>query len=399
MLRVAARHGVSSSFLARICSLMNVPRPPHGYWARLEVAKAEPPPPLPLARPDDKLVWNRTNDPDIVARPLPKAPISVPRLRKATVALPPERHALVTGVRDLFLKGRTNDAGFLKPSKRLLPDLVVCEKTLDTALDVANQFFQLLELDGHRVVIAPTDRYYRRCDVEEREVPRSGYHHANLWSPQRPTLVYVGTVAIGLTLFETTERIEVRYVNGKYIPVADLPAEKPKRYASNHSWTTHQDRATGRLCLQAFSPYGLATWQQQWRESGDKKLTNQLRRIVAELTDAAAEVARLVEEGERQAEIRRRQWDEERRIRQEQEDRARRVRALADARKDLTGAIDAWAEVRRIQAFLTDAEAEAGRLGPEDRDRALARIALARAVIGEQAALGALLAWKSPDER
>lgn len=399
MLRVAERHGVSSSFLARVCTLMNVPRPPRGYWAKLEFGKAEPQPPLPEARPDDKLVWNRGHEPDIVSRPLPRPPTTVPRFRKPPVSETLKRHPLVTDVRDLFLKGRTNDAGFLKPSKRLLPDLVVSEKNLDTALDVANQLFQQLELAGHRVVLAPTDRYYTRCEVDEREVPRQGYHHANLWSPQRPTFVYVGTVAIGLTLFETTEEIEVQYVNGKYIPVADLPVEKRRRYTAIHSWTTKRDYATGRFCLQAFSPYGLASWKKQWRESGDKKLTNQFAKIVTELTAAAEEIARLVEEGERQAEIRRRQWEEERRQREEKEERARRVRAREEARKELLQAIDAWGEVRRIQAFLSEAEDEAENLQPEERDRAQARIGLARELIGEHDALAALIRWRSPDER
>jgi len=86
----------------------------------------------------------------------------------------------------------------------------VSEKALDTALDAANQLFQQLELAGHRVVLAPTDLHYSRFEVEEREVPRQGYHPANLWSPQRPTFVYVGTVGIGLTLFEITEESEVQ---------------------------------------------------------------------------------------------------------------------------------------------------------------------------------------------
>jgi len=96
-----------------------------------------------------------------------------------------------------------------------------------------------------------------------------------------------------------------------------LLAEKRKRHVSVHSWTTKQDRATGRLCLQAFSPYSVSTWKRQWREVGDKKLVGQLGRIVTELSDAAVEIARLVEEGERHAEIRRRQWDEECRLRAE----------------------------------------------------------------------------------
>ncbi len=35
MLKVAARFGVSSSYLARVCTLLNVPRPARGYWAKL----------------------------------------------------------------------------------------------------------------------------------------------------------------------------------------------------------------------------------------------------------------------------------------------------------------------------------------------------------------------------
>ena len=47
MLRVAARLGVSSSYMARVCTLLNVPRPERGYWAKLAVGKAPKQPPLP----------------------------------------------------------------------------------------------------------------------------------------------------------------------------------------------------------------------------------------------------------------------------------------------------------------------------------------------------------------
>ena len=56
MLKVAARYNVSSSYMARVCTLLNVPRPERGYWARLAVGKASPMPPLPEARPSDELV-------------------------------------------------------------------------------------------------------------------------------------------------------------------------------------------------------------------------------------------------------------------------------------------------------------------------------------------------------
>jgi len=37
MIKVVARYGVSSSYMARVCTLLNVPRPERGYWAKLEV--------------------------------------------------------------------------------------------------------------------------------------------------------------------------------------------------------------------------------------------------------------------------------------------------------------------------------------------------------------------------
>ena len=40
MLAIAARFGVSSSYLARVCTMLNVPRPARGYWAKLAVGKA-----------------------------------------------------------------------------------------------------------------------------------------------------------------------------------------------------------------------------------------------------------------------------------------------------------------------------------------------------------------------
>ena len=72
MTRIAERFGVSGSYLARICTLLNVPRPERGYWAKLEVGKAPPRKPLPEPQPGDPLEWSKEGEP--VSRPKPKAP-------------------------------------------------------------------------------------------------------------------------------------------------------------------------------------------------------------------------------------------------------------------------------------------------------------------------------------
>jgi hypothetical protein len=68
MVKVADRYDVSSSFLARICTRLNVPRPSRGYWAQLEVGKAEEKPRLADARPGDEIEWSREGP----ARRLPR---------------------------------------------------------------------------------------------------------------------------------------------------------------------------------------------------------------------------------------------------------------------------------------------------------------------------------------
>lgn len=57
MLKVAARFELSSSHMARVCTLMNVPRPERGYWAKLAIRQRLPKPELPETRPGDQMIW------------------------------------------------------------------------------------------------------------------------------------------------------------------------------------------------------------------------------------------------------------------------------------------------------------------------------------------------------
>ena len=75
------------------------------------------------------------------------------------------------------------------------------------------------------------------------------------------------------------------------------------RYVADRGWTSTHDFPTGRLCLQAYSPYPLAQWTQQWRETRKRDLSARIPTIVGELVKATVDIARLVEEGERQVGI------------------------------------------------------------------------------------------------
>jgi len=170
MLKVAARFGVSSSYMARICTLLDVPRPERGYWAKLAVGRAKPKPPLPEP-PQGVSTEIFVGGHEIkLPKTLPCAPTK-PRKRKKTANyVRPANHALVEDALKHFKPGRfTHELGYIKPDKRKLIDLTVTEKTLNRALEFANELFLEFEERGHHVVLDNMGYSFHREKYELRE--------------------------------------------------------------------------------------------------------------------------------------------------------------------------------------------------------------------------------------
>jgi hypothetical protein len=315
----------------------------------------------------------------------------------------PSQHPLIYGVKGLFETGRyTHETGYLKPDKKLLVDLVVTKPGLYKALSFANQLFLSFEDRGYRVVLEPRGENFYRAAVDEHEVPRKNrddHYYNRLWSPCRCTVVYVGTVAIGLTIIEIAEEVEVRYVDGKYIREQDYIPPKRSRYAHELTWTTKKDYPTYRLCLQAYVPYRRAHWVKRWQETKKRDLGSQIKAIIKELKEAAVVIARLVEEGERQAEIERQKWEAQQEIWRREEAERRAAQALKESREELLQIIDRWGRANRIEQFFRDAEQRAANLSDDERLRLLERLKRAREMVGSVDALDRFLAWRSPEER
>lgn len=402
MTKVAARYGVSSSFLARVCERLNVPRPSRGYWAQLEVGKASAKPALPEARPGDELEWSREGEPRRVPRALPQPPSEnepPPRRRRRER---PSRHELIVSAREHFEGAKESDSGYLRPLKKRLVDAFVTKATLDHALDVANALFLALEDRGHRVTFAPLDQHLRRPEVDERTEGGGERYSYGRWGPDRPTVVYVGSVAIGLTMFELSEEVEVRYVDGKYVRVADVPqpTTRRRRWAPpEHVWTHKRDMPSGRLCLRASSPYARAKWEKQWREGRGSDLSSKVPQIVRELETEAATIAALVAEGERQAEIERQKWEAQQAKWRAEEAERRRIQNTKESREELFAIIEAWGVAKQIEGFFEDAQLRAAELDEDARDAIQDRLKLARALLGDVDALRRFRAWRSPEER
>jgi hypothetical protein len=154
----------------------------------------------------------------------------------------------------------------LRPYKRLLVDVTASSAALDKALGFANDLFNALESSGYRVLISSPAENFTRPRIDDQEelpkVPRNehSYDYNRLWSPQRPTVVYVGSIAFGLAVIEMSESVVLRYVNGKYIRESDYKPPKTSARYVDHSWTTTKNIPCGRLRLVVYAPHPGVSW-------------------------------------------------------------------------------------------------------------------------------------------
>jgi hypothetical protein len=405
MIKVGEKFKLSGSYMARVCATLRVPRPERGYWAKLAVGKAPQKPALPDAQPGDQLTWSK-------GEVLPAPP------RARLVALPPRpsRGKLprpVTGIHGLIRDAKGNhDTGYkveegqhLRPYKRLLVDVTASLAGLDKALAFANDLFNALESAGHRVCISSPAENFTRVHIDEHEqLPKKPngehrYYYNRLWSPQRPTVVYVGSVAFGLAVIEMSESVELRYVNGRYVRESDHKPPRASARFVDHSWKTTKDIPCGRLRLLVYAPYGDVSWSILFQESKDRTLTTDIPKVVKSIENSAEVVVEKVKEAEREAEIRRQEWEERLERSRQEEDGRRVAESIKDSREQLARAIEDWARVVSLEQFFAEVEKRVPDLPEGNRQEVLRRLALARHFVGTQHPLDFFRSWKTPIER
>jgi hypothetical protein len=402
MLKVAKQFGVSSSYMARVCTSMHVPRPERGYWAKLQFGQTLRKPALPAARAGDVLSWGRGQNLIDAPRTVPKAPATGSVQTRKRTRKHGEPHPLVWGARALFEAGRVSYwSEYLKPNKKLLLDLVVAKTGLERALSFADALFWHFEDCGHRVTIAPEHEHFWRAAVDPHEIPKksNGFDTpSHIWSPRRPTVVYISSVAIGLTIIELSELADAKSINGGYERLEPSVAQQLKaRDRDSWRYTTH-DFPSNRVCLQAYSPYRTAEWMKQWREPKGGDLKKQIPTIVEELVNETPAIVQLIEEGERQAAIEREKWEEDKKRWEREAAERRAAEALQKSKQQLTDFIDSWGKARRINEFLAEVAASLPFLDGELRQEFENRLERIKTMIGDTDALRGLREWKSPED-
>jgi hypothetical protein len=400
MIAVAKRFNVSGSYLARVCSRLNVPRPARGYWAKLTVGKAPTKPTLPEARAGDEVTWDPEGSFPEVARAARPTPSRADGTHATKAAMSSKgQHELIFGAKNVFLAGRESRwSNYLKPAKKLLPEIHVTKAALDAALEFADALFKQLEQRGHRVTLASVGEQIHRPEIDTREKPDKRNHHVDLWSPARCTVVYVGGTAIGLAIFELTESTQMRYVNGTYIREKDYVPPKSK-WARDSTWTSTQDIACGRFSLLAYTSYYTKKWSHAWKEVRVGDFIKRASQLALEIERCQAEAAETVELGKRAAEDENIRHEHMRRTWQEEQEKLRIQTALTESKAELHKILTKYAERKLLDDFFLHIAPKLQSLDEPTRRKLDDHIAQARILYQSDRSFEDFIAWISPAEK
>jgi hypothetical protein len=380
---VAARYEVSSTFLCRVCEQLNIPTPPRGYWAKRKSGQKIKKPRLPSAKPGDDLEWARGSKPQ--KEPFPPGSKTKPPKQ------PNEKHPLIHGVLQHYEAARVSEVGYLKPTKRVIVDIFVSKETLTRALEISNQLFLALEDESHSVALSSSEQRFHRSEVDPREKPHGELSDKERWSPERPTVVTIGSVAIGLTLYERSEEVEARWVDGKYVRLSSLfPTTKRAHSAVLGNWTTKHDFPSGHLVLRAYSVRSVS-WQKEWVESAGDELSDKIAEIIKELTQVSGTLAKQIEEHQQRQESERQQQ-------QSEEQKKLYAQAVADSQEQLVSILNTWVLANNIEKFFEDLLRRADGLSEEEKAKIIARAEEAKKAFGGIDSLRYFRSWKSPEE-
>lgn len=400
--KVAPDLGISGTVLAAVCKRYQVPYPGSGYWTRKSLGLPAELPTLPEASDETIEVIPS------VAKPRKKRTSEKGSTRKTRpVAKPhrPARHPLLLGVEEHFRKTRDVENGeFLRPYKRILPDLISSEAALLRALSIASDLYLALDEQGYRVHIAQAAENLHRIHVREQEVERKDrrygrYNSGSIWAPDRPTVFYIDTVPIGLALTEMTERVAMRYLNGDYHREDSAVIRSAKAWQLTNSWTTEQDIPCGRFRIVAYSPKRGVDWSVSWQETNQQLLGTLIPRIVETLRASKNNLRRLMDAEDAAEAKRRKEWEEQWERYERQEDARKTAQAFTDSRQQLAEIIERWGRAMTVERFFTDAEERLKSTNGERRQRLEERLTLARAMMESVDPLDFIEVWLAPDER
>jgi hypothetical protein len=319
--------------------------------------------------------------------------------RRSEAAREDPTHELIKGAKALFLHGRESRVGsYLKPAKRLLPEIHVTKAALDSALTFANALFKQLEQQGHRVTLASPGEQIHCPPIETRDKPDRNNHHIDLWSPGRSTVAYVHGTAIGLAIFELNEATRMRYVNGTYVKEQDYVQPKSKWSRDPH-WATTMDIPCGRFAVMAYASFYSEKWSRVWKEEKLGAFLGRTEKLAKEIASCDAEAAATVTRGKQAAAAEELRYEKMTRSWQEAQEKERLQKALAESKADLDRMIISFQQMKQLEEFVEHIRAQQATLDSATQQKLTELISEARVLYKSGSSLQQFLSWTPPAER
>lgn len=336
--KVAARYGVSDVAVAKWCRKLKVPKPPPGYWRRVETGQKPKRPKLPkLKKGDVDFVWRP--DPRRVAGEsggTGVGPEGVERIPDPITISTDLRaaHELVRQTSRILRDADQDKFGILERGSWSCLTIDVCQKCLRRALIIFDSLIGALEEAGFPVAVEA------REDAQGEVI---GF---------RTVIVASGeTVSFGLSEQTVQEERE--------------PTEEEKAKQARRRWYLREPYydyiATGKLTLSIHSGrqgYGL---QRNWNESEKTPIEQRLYHFVKSLLITGEFLRKKRIEDEERA----REWE---RQRLEREERERLWEEEQRRRWSLEASAQAWHRCQRLRVFIAAIEAQLERGTPPQEE-------------------------------
>lgn len=154
--RLARRYGFSDVWLARVCRNYNIPRPPRGYWARIQSGQKVPRTPLPKEKEDPSIWLNvrppgskeqRVMEDEAFSRRQAIPKISVPEMLKAP-------HPLIEASSRILDTCASDSTGIVIPPGGQCLDIRVSRESIPRSLLIMDALIKTLDAMGFETSIS-----------------------------------------------------------------------------------------------------------------------------------------------------------------------------------------------------------------------------------------------------
>lgn len=306
-------------------------------------------------------------------------------------------HPLLRGMDNYLRVARYKTAeGYLKPNKKIIPDIFVTEACVDKAISFANTLFQTLQRERYQVFLGTyKDSPVSRPDFDLYEDASKIRRFKDIWSPWRSTMVDIGGATFGIKIFESLIEETAIYADGKYIRQSLYTPELQKKYKYHHTWETKKDFATGRLCLMVYS---YDKWVHRWTETNSKSLEAQIPNVLQVLKKQVPDLLEVKARLKRDAEQRAKDWEESTKRWEIEREQSIIKKATDQSKEWVEKIIVAWTETVRVHDFFTSLEREINQQDDSRKAYLLERAKLAKELIGTVSPLDFLAKWEAPEE-